>query len=284
MLKHFSSQKIYKADGDAHSWDWLALVSPCVDVLRRLAASINEDLGARQGNKHAIPDLNKDISSLMASLQEHEVYVEKEGRVLDDDELPVPDVLSAGAASLTHGLINNPLDEFNAQFDQLRKRRGLVTVASLAQYLPDAALGTPPATQLPSNATDPQPPPFDSDSLPQSLAPSTLKPSVAATAGHEATDDVVFLDGDDFTIENLTVEHSDEDEPPDLGSPFPTPPLSDNEDEIDENLFTQSPTLTRQDPADVDLDMDDDWFLDADDSDYDGEDGEEGQLSGSESD
>ncbi|KAJ7681155.1 hypothetical protein B0H14DRAFT_3535871 [Mycena olivaceomarginata] len=69
-------KRIYKADGDAHSWDWLAFT-----------------LGARQGNKHTIPDLANDIECLMASLTEHEIYVKKEGRVLDDDELPVPDVL-----------------------------------------------------------------------------------------------------------------------------------------------------------------------------------------------
>ncbi|KAJ7710129.1 hypothetical protein B0H14DRAFT_2646184 [Mycena olivaceomarginata] len=38
----------------------------------------------------------------MASLDEHEVYVEKEGRVLDDDEKPAPDVISVGMAALTH--------------------------------------------------------------------------------------------------------------------------------------------------------------------------------------
>ncbi|KAJ6546558.1 hypothetical protein B0H10DRAFT_2329575 [Mycena sp. CBHHK59/15] len=137
-------KKIYKADGDAHSWDWLlALVSPCVDVLRRLATSMNEDLGARQGNKHTIPNLDNDIQTLMASLQEHEVYVKKEGRVLDDDEMPAPDVLSAGAAALSHGTPSNPLQDFNAQFDQLRRRRDLLPVSALTQYLPGATSGTP---------------------------------------------------------------------------------------------------------------------------------------------
>ncbi|KAJ7826515.1 hypothetical protein B0H13DRAFT_2241113 [Mycena leptocephala] len=114
-------KKIYKADGDAHSWDWLAFVSPCVDVLRRLATSINQDLGSRQGNKHTIPDLDNDIQSLMASLTEHEVYIHKE-------------VLSAGAAALTHGTASNPLQEFNTQFDQLRRRRELIPVSALTQY------------------------------------------------------------------------------------------------------------------------------------------------------
>ncbi|KAJ7844211.1 hypothetical protein B0H14DRAFT_3139397 [Mycena olivaceomarginata] len=54
---NFWIKKIYKADGDGHSWDWLALISPCVDILRQLATKINTDLGARQGSKHASPSL-----------------------------------------------------------------------------------------------------------------------------------------------------------------------------------------------------------------------------------
>ncbi|KAJ7487292.1 hypothetical protein B0H11DRAFT_2172828 [Mycena galericulata] len=206
-------KRIYKADGDGHSWDWLGLVSPCVEVLRRLATSINLDLGARQGNKHTIPDLTNDIQCLMASLAEHEVYIKKEGRVLDDDEMPAPDVLSAGAASLTHGTTSNPLQDFNAQFDRLRRRRELIPVSALTQNpLPDLI---PPA------------PTPDSDD--------------------EAEDDT----------------------------------------EPDEDLFAESPTLTRLDSADVDLDMDDDWTLDGDSgsgSDYGSEDEADIQMSGSESD
>ncbi|KAJ7831764.1 hypothetical protein B0H14DRAFT_3713137 [Mycena olivaceomarginata] len=40
---NFWIKKIYKADGDGHSWDWLALISPCVDILRQLATKINTD-------------------------------------------------------------------------------------------------------------------------------------------------------------------------------------------------------------------------------------------------
>ncbi|KAJ7690933.1 hypothetical protein B0H14DRAFT_3532118 [Mycena olivaceomarginata] len=112
---NFWIKKIYKADGDGHSWDWLALISPLY-------------LGARQGSKHASPNLEEDIAALMESLAEHEVYIEKEGRVLDDDEKPVPDTLSVGMAALTHGSSSTPLDEFNEQFEVLRRRRGLTPV------------------------------------------------------------------------------------------------------------------------------------------------------------
>ncbi|KAJ7625927.1 hypothetical protein FB45DRAFT_922649 [Roridomyces roridus] len=70
---NFWIKRIYKADGAGHSWDWLSLVSPCIDVFRKLATKINVDLGARQGSKHATPDLTRDIDALMGSLAEHEV-------------------------------------------------------------------------------------------------------------------------------------------------------------------------------------------------------------------
>lgn len=70
-ITNVMGQKIYKADGDAHSWDWLALVSPCIDILRRLAATLNVELGSKQGARHSAPDLSKDIGRLMTVLKEH---------------------------------------------------------------------------------------------------------------------------------------------------------------------------------------------------------------------
>jgi hypothetical protein len=247
-------QRIYKADGDAHSWDWLAFVSPCVDVLRRLATSINGDLGARQGNKHTIPDLANDIECLMASLTEHEVYVKKEGRVLDDDELPVPDVLSAGAAALTHGTTSNPLQDFNAQFDQLRRRRELVPISDLTQYISE------PPRQLGASTH---------------AGDRTLGASAIISHALET-----IIPGDDLTL--------DHDQLPDLIPSNPPDDADDDEQpEVDEDLFAESPTLTRLDSADVDLDMDDDWMLDPEPdsgSDYGSEDEANIQRSGSESD
>ncbi|KAJ6455499.1 hypothetical protein DFH09DRAFT_1384541, partial [Mycena vulgaris] len=236
-------KRIYKADGDGHSWDWLALVSPCVDVLRRLATSMNRDLGSRQGNKHTIPDLDNDIQCLMASLTEHEVYIKKEGRVLDDDEMPVPDVLSAGAAALTHGTTSNPLQDFNAQFDRLRERRALLPVAALTQYLPE---NTPAAPETSAAA---------------------LVEMFASETGPEPVP-IPTMAGDQLTAS--TQQH----DLPELVPPSDSEDESEGGMDEDEDLFAQSPTLTREDEADVDLDMDDDWLLDADSgsgSDYESE-------------
>ncbi|KAF8207882.1 hypothetical protein K438DRAFT_2013284 [Mycena galopus ATCC 62051] len=128
---NFWIKKIYKADGAAHSWDWLALVLPCVDILRQLATRMNIELGTQQGSKHATPDLAEDIAALMSSLDEHDVYLEKEACVLDADEKPAPDVISVGMVALTHGTSTTPLAEFNQQFNVLCVRRRLTLVADL---------------------------------------------------------------------------------------------------------------------------------------------------------
>ncbi|KAJ7853010.1 hypothetical protein B0H14DRAFT_2354547, partial [Mycena olivaceomarginata] len=119
--------------GAGHSWDWLALVSPCVDILRQLATRMNVELGTRQGSKHATTDLANDIAALMASLNDHEVYVEKEGRVLDETRSPSRMSSSVGMAALTHGASITPLAEFNQQFDILSERRRLTPVAELSR-------------------------------------------------------------------------------------------------------------------------------------------------------
>ncbi|KAF8155239.1 hypothetical protein K438DRAFT_1777780 [Mycena galopus ATCC 62051] len=196
--------KIYKADGAGHSRDWLALVSPCVDILRQLATRMNVELGAQQGSKHGTPDLTKDIATLMASLDEHEVYVEKEGRVLDDDEKAVPDVISGGIAALTH--------EFNHQFEILRERRRLTPVADLLSLV-------------------------NSPSIPHLMSAADID-LPAANASAESDDESESLPDTEFPAD------SDEDED------------EDDRELEKEDFFAESPTLTRLEEGDVELDMD----------------------------
>ncbi|KAJ7289061.1 hypothetical protein C8J57DRAFT_1627382 [Mycena rebaudengoi] len=225
---NFWIKKIYKADGDGHSWDWLALISPCVDILCQLATKINMDLGARQGSKHATPDLWEDIAVLMESLDEHDVYTLTEGRVLDDDEQPVPDIVSDGMAALIHGSAITPLAEFNAQFNVLRERRRVTPVSELMSLI---------------NTTG---------------SPGAFIPVVGGDDMQTDSEPVVGASSDSAL---------DNDEPPELVDVD----NSDDAEDDDEDLFADSPTLTRFNEGDVDLDMDDDipdWSLDSDDEDY----------------
>ncbi|KAI0725210.1 hypothetical protein C8Q72DRAFT_934282 [Fomitopsis betulina] len=114
---NFWIKTIYKVHGSSASWEWLVMISPCVDVLRCLAASMNSTLGAQQGTKHTTPSLERDIAHLRASLQHFRVYVVIPGREIDDgsDNPVVPDSLTLG---LQH--LGEPLKEFNTVFTKLQ--------------------------------------------------------------------------------------------------------------------------------------------------------------------
>jgi hypothetical protein len=121
-------KRVYKAEGGGHSWDWLALVSPCVEVLRKLSKKINHEFGTEQGSKHTIPDLRKDIIRLMNVLKEHDVYEVIPGRAVDVQDRAAPDVMSVGIAQLSHGNSSNPISDFNQQFERMRERRKLTPI------------------------------------------------------------------------------------------------------------------------------------------------------------
>ena len=96
-----------------------------MDILRRLSTQINLELGSKQGSKHTVPDLRKDIEILMAVLKDHDVYQVKHGRIVDTQDQPVKDVISVRLAQLSH---RNAIGEFNEQFECLRDRQKLVPV------------------------------------------------------------------------------------------------------------------------------------------------------------
>ncbi|KAH9003933.1 hypothetical protein EDB83DRAFT_2237225 [Lactarius deliciosus] len=126
----------YQAHGSGASWEWLATISPCIEVLRRLATEVNNTLGSKQGIRHASADLTKDIKILMDSLEQNDVYKEVLGRTLGDDESPAPDVIGEGYSALTWGA-KSPLRQFNRLISTLQRR-------STIQPLVGTALPTQP--------------------------------------------------------------------------------------------------------------------------------------------
>ena len=122
----------YKSHGSNASWEWLEHIAPCVDVLRELARSFNDILGADQGTRHAPPNLSDDIQALMDSLNEHKVYEIQHGRVLDEgDGGPVKDAITTGLQNLTAGT-KNPLSDYNEAFQLLQRRRKIIPVSAQA--------------------------------------------------------------------------------------------------------------------------------------------------------
>ena len=135
----------YKVHGSNASWEWLELLAPCVDVLRQLSKNFNDILGADQGTRHAPANLNEDITTLMESLDENNVYRIKKGRVLDEDDEPIKDVIAVGLQNLVEGN-KNPLSEYNEAFRNLQARRRRKPV------IPGSAKEKPAATETPSPA------------------------------------------------------------------------------------------------------------------------------------
>jgi hypothetical protein len=112
---------------------------------------MNDDLSAPQGKKHSIPDLRKDINILMASLAKPDVYVEKEGHILDPDEMPIPDSISVGLTDLAHRSV---LTDFNMQFECNHKHCCLLPISALLGHLekPESSALSLPLPTTPSTA------------------------------------------------------------------------------------------------------------------------------------
>ncbi|KAH9832850.1 uncharacterized protein C8Q71DRAFT_878441, partial [Rhodofomes roseus] len=115
--ENFWIKTIYRAHGSNGSWEWLAMISPCIDILRRLSTQMNASLGAKLGSKHTSPSIQKDITVLMKSLHHHQVYELHPGRTIDDDKPVVPDALTYGLE-----LLEGPLEDFNRTFAKLQAR------------------------------------------------------------------------------------------------------------------------------------------------------------------
>ncbi|KAH9907659.1 uncharacterized protein B0H18DRAFT_898221, partial [Fomitopsis serialis] len=112
------TKTIYSAQGSGASWDWLEMISPCINVLRHLVTNMNDALGSRQGTKHAAPNIARDIEALRHSLAEARVYEIQPGRVIEGDKGSIPNVVSAGLLQLA-----GPLAEYNKSFRLLKDRR-----------------------------------------------------------------------------------------------------------------------------------------------------------------
>ncbi|KAJ2916959.1 hypothetical protein MD484_g3437, partial [Candolleomyces efflorescens] len=124
----------YKARGSNASWSFMFTVTPCTESLRVLHNNFNNTLGSDLGTKHADARLAEDIQSLMDSLKEHKVYSLQSGRVTQEDDPPVPDVVTSGLQQLI-----GPLEDYNRAFQQLQKRRNMTPITAVGDNTPDSA-------------------------------------------------------------------------------------------------------------------------------------------------
>ena len=112
------------------------MIAPCVDVLRHLSSTMNKLLGSDQGTAHDPANLAEDITDLMVSLHEHDVYTLVKGRRLDDDDPPVTDIITMGLQILAD-TNKGPIDDYNETFCQLQARRRLTPIVGPTDIVPE---------------------------------------------------------------------------------------------------------------------------------------------------
>jgi hypothetical protein len=119
-----------------------ARLAPCVNVLSQLLKNFNDILGADQGTRHAPANLSEDITTIIKSLDENNMYRINKGQVLDDDDEPIKDVIAVGLQNLVEGN-KNPLSDYNEAFRNLQaRRRRKPAIAGLAKEKTDATEAT----------------------------------------------------------------------------------------------------------------------------------------------
>ncbi|KAG8775450.1 hypothetical protein FRC12_001485 [Ceratobasidium sp. 428] len=145
MQEHLNLQikTIYKAHGSNESWEWLAMIAPCVAVLRRIAREFHTTLGDRQGTRHSSVSIEDDIQLLATSLRDHRVYELVPGRAFDPEDTLPKDVISEGYRRLAHGS-KRTIDNYNDYFKNLQKR---FKISPLSSDTPQATPGQHPAPE-----------------------------------------------------------------------------------------------------------------------------------------
>ncbi|EJD36809.1 hypothetical protein AURDEDRAFT_45386, partial [Auricularia subglabra TFB-10046 SS5] len=124
MQEHlnFWIKKMYAAHGSNGSCEWLAMISPCIEVLRSVANQMHANLGSYQGRTHTTPDLTRDIQELMRDLEKHRVYTQMKAREdVGEATEPVTDLLTEGFGQMVYGA-TTALSEHNEEFRTLQER------------------------------------------------------------------------------------------------------------------------------------------------------------------
>lgn len=170
------------------------MVSPCIDVLRKLSSQMNATLGARLGTKHKSPSLDKDLVALQNSMQEHGVFKIENGRVLRDMKDPVvPNVITLGLNQLY-----TPLQEYNRAFSQLQQRRRedpLQDETSPPSSPEVQSTASELSTEMPTSTL-----PSNSDAAPSAKGPApmpsaSIDPMMVSPAGYQLLNTSSYIAG-----------------------------------------------------------------------------------------
>ncbi|KAG2008793.1 hypothetical protein CC2G_014185 [Coprinopsis cinerea AmutBmut pab1-1] len=203
---NFWIKTFYKARGSNSSWEWLEMISPCIQALRHLCNVMKDTLGTNNGSRHAPASLSKDIALLMDSLKLHGVYSFQEGRQLDPDDPPTVDVISTGYNSL-----RTPLEEYNETFKRMQERRRMTPAVDVNEDSPYST------TTQPASSSQPSTRPPDASTPSAEAAPvsaRTQKESGFVDDGNASEGEGENEDGNEKAPgSNLDLLSLDEDEP-----------------------------------------------------------------------
>lgn len=160
------------------------MISPCITLLRQLSTKINRDLGSAQGLKHTSPDVWRDITTIMGSLQANQVYLIEDGRKILGEKCEVPNVISDGVNN-----IEKPLGEYNKEFkkQQLRRRRHPLIGEPAAVHPPCAT---------PEGPVEPPPPPQTAGDTPPPSATADDATAVEIQVEQEPGDPEIRIEED----------------------------------------------------------------------------------------
>lgn len=215
------------------------MIAPCVNVLQHLSRMMHNILGSDQGTKHELLNLKDDIQDLMRGLSNHGVYTLNIGCTLNDDDLPVKDIITIVLQQLTDNS-QNPLDKYNEAFKQLQAQRRLQAIIS-------------------EGAPDPGEEPIESGFVCDTTATPFVQPPVQLPA---PTLPSVLAPGEEGYESGEEQEEEDD--------------VGEGEEGMDDTE-KEEPTLHRETAMDVSLDMDaDDYPEGVDDEGGDNSDEEEG--------
>ncbi|KAJ6618228.1 hypothetical protein B0H10DRAFT_2164162 [Mycena sp. CBHHK59/15] len=210
---------IYQAHGSSASWEWLEMIPPCISVLCHLSMTIRQVLGSDQGVKHEPADLKEDISMLMASLAEHEVYQVK-GRVFaEGDGSPTPDVIVVGAQQLTDST-SNPLVDWPESDSAIPSASAPTPDVPRTIIAPRQEIPPPDFDDLASESSADDPEDMEQPSAFQQTMEEDNEPTLTRNTAADVALDMdggdngfLFADGDedDFYVDDGAIDNSDDD-------------------------------------------------------------------------
>ncbi|KAJ3832057.1 hypothetical protein F5878DRAFT_654713 [Lentinula raphanica] len=99
--QNFWAKIIYTAKGSNRSWEWLAMITPIIFILRNAMRVVQTEFQIVDlSTKHTVPDMTNEISTLAMALAEEKIQTYVQQRPSNTSKKPVRDLFEEGAFSI----------------------------------------------------------------------------------------------------------------------------------------------------------------------------------------